>query len=160
MARIHFATVVTTILASALSAGCVIGTIEGSDPESRGSRRPHDGGVTSDDTSDPAPPPPEGDDAAPSPDDTAAPPPSDSGAPPPPKADSGTTPPPDTSPPPTLDYPAGPYGKTTGSVLPNLSWSGYRNGTGAWVTISLADYYDPTGSKGVRAVWLGLAAVW
>jgi hypothetical protein len=74
----------------------------------------------------------------------------------------GTTPPvlaiPD--PKPELTYPEGPYGKTAGSVIPNLSWEGYKNGTGDWGTISLLDYYDPDGSKGINAIKVNLAATW
>jgi hypothetical protein len=61
---------------------------------------------------------------------------------------------------PPLEYPAGPYGKTVGAVMPNLSWQGYRDGTGEWTTISLLDYYDPDGSRGIHAIKLGAAALW
>ncbi len=57
-------------------------------------------------------------------------------------------------------YPAGPYGKTRGAVIPNLSWEGYRNGTGDWTTITLGDYYDPDGSRGVTAIKVNLTAQW
>jgi hypothetical protein len=58
-----------------------------------------------------------------------------------------------------LVYPDGPYGKNTGDILPNLSWDGYRNGT-EWTTISMLDYYDPDGSKGVTAIKVNLTAQW
>jgi hypothetical protein len=64
----------------------------------------------------------------------------------------------DTAPP--LDYPTGPYGKKVGSVIANLRWDGYRDGTGAWTTISLLDYYDPDGSRGIRAIKIAAAALW
>lgn len=59
-----------------------------------------------------------------------------------------------------LEYPAGPYGKTVGATMPNISWEGYRDGTGEWTTISLLDYYDPDGSRGIRAIKVGAAALW
>ncbi len=64
----------------------------------------------------------------------------------------------DTAPP--LTYPVGPYGKTVGSVIPNLSWDGYRDGTGEWTKISLLDYYDPDGTRGIKALKIGGAALW
>jgi len=67
-------------------------------------------------------------------------------------------PPPD--PTPSADYPAGPYGKKVGDVIPNFSWKGYRNGVGDYTDIALLDYYDPDGKKGVRALKLNIAAVW
>ena len=59
-----------------------------------------------------------------------------------------------------LEYPAGPYGKAVGNVIPNLTWDGYRDGTGEWTKISLLDYYDPDGSRGIHAIKLGAAALW
>jgi hypothetical protein len=82
-------------------------------------------------------------------------PPDDSGDP-----GTDSTPPPDDTAPPTATYPAGPYGKTVGSVIANLSWKGYRNGTGAWGDIALLDYYDPDGTRGYRALKINLAALW
>lgn len=64
----------------------------------------------------------------------------------------------DTAPP--LEYPAGPYGKTVGSVIPNITWEGYRDGVGEWTTMSLLDYYDPDGSRGIHAIKVGAAALW
>jgi len=64
----------------------------------------------------------------------------------------------DTAPP--LTYPEGPWGKAVGSVIPNLSWMGYRDGTGEWTKISLLDYYDPDGSRGINAIKIGAAALW
>lgn len=64
----------------------------------------------------------------------------------------------DTAPP--LTYPEGPYGKAVGSVIPNLEWEGYRDGTGEWTKVSLLDYYDPDGSRGINAIKIGGAALW
>jgi hypothetical protein len=154
-----------------LLAACVTGEIEG--PVGGTTRRrdagPTSGGTTEypgDDLPDPA-----GDDPAPPPpedpvDSGTNPPPSsptDSGTAPAPPTDTGTmpAPPPDTAPPPaTGDYPSGPYGLSVGSVIPNLSLSGYRDGTGAWTTIKTSDYYDPTGSRGVKGLLITVSAAW
>jgi hypothetical protein len=50
-------------------------------------------------------------------------------------------------------YPAGPYGLAAGDVFPNATWQGERGGAGPVVPIAAADYYDPTGSKGIRGVY-------
>ena len=44
--------------------------------------------------------------------------------------------------------------------MPNITWDGYRDGTGEWTKISLLDYYDPDGSRGFRAIKIGAAALW
>jgi hypothetical protein len=72
--------------------------------------------------------------------------------------DTGT--PPDDAAPPPPTYPAGPFGKAVGSVVPNLCWSGYHEGTGSWTKICLGDYFDPDGSRGFNAIKVNLAAVW
>ena len=64
----------------------------------------------------------------------------------------------DTAPP--LTYPEGPYGKVVGATIPNLTWEGYRDGTGEWGPISLLDYYDPDGTRGFNAIKIGGAALW
>ncbi len=61
---------------------------------------------------------------------------------------------------PRPDYPAGPYGKTKGAIVQNFSWSGYRDGLVWDDRISLRDYYDPDGSRGIRAIRIMLGAVW
>lgn len=71
----------------------------------------------------------------------------------------------DTGPPPAPEYPAGPYGKTVGQTAPNLCFDGYRDGVagkekGEWTKICLGDYYDPDGTRGIRAIRLGGAALW
>ena len=148
-------------------AACVVGEIEG---PAGGTTKRRDSGAASGNT-DPA-----GDDLPdPPPDDQPAPPPpgdvdsgtapaTDSGAPPPPPAtDSGgaPSPPADTAPPPaTGDYPSGPYGLSVGSVIPNLSLNGYRGGTGTWGALKLAEYYDPTGSRGAKGLLITVSAAW
>ena len=126
-------------------------------PTTGGKNPKVDGGDPGDD---PAPPPPddpgEGDDAAPPPPpatDSGVRPEADGGAP-----DSGAVK--DATPPPTGDYPAGPYGYATGSTFPNVSFSGYRDGAGAWISIAMSDYYDPTGARGINALFLDVSASW
>jgi len=164
-------------IASALLAitACSVGTIEGPDNEQswrtkKDSGAPRPGDPPPED--DPAPPPPEdpgSPDAEPPPSDPPAG--TDSGAPPPP-SDGGSAPPvsdsspppadtsPPPTPPPTGAYPAGPYGFTTGSVFPNASVSGYRDGVGAWTTIKMADYYDPDGSRKINGILIAVSASW
>ena len=60
----------------------------------------------------------------------------------------------------TLDYPAAPYGKTVGATIPNLKYKGYRDGVGDWTDIAMLDYYDPDGSRGIKAIKIEMAAVW
>jgi len=58
-------------------------------------------------------------------------------------------------------YPAGPYGTTVGSVVdPSLSWKGYKDASGSSVTITIADYYDCDGTRGVNALLLDESATW
>lgn len=52
-----------------------------------------------------------------------------------------------------IAYPSGPYGLAEGDVFPNHSWMGYRHGKGDFIPIACSDYYDPTGAKGIRAVF-------
>lgn len=61
---------------------------------------------------------------------------------------------------PPLEYPPGPYGKAVGAVLPNVTWEGYKDGTGEWTKLSLLDYYDPDGTRGINAIKIGGAALW
>ena len=64
------------------------------------------------------------------------------------------------------DYPSGPYGTEEGSTLANVCFQGYRNPSkvshteASLQTIAFSDYYDPTGSKGVKLVLINTAAVW
>ncbi len=57
-------------------------------------------------------------------------------------------------------YPEGPYGKTAGSVLPQMSWDGYREGGGEWTKVDMLDYYDPKGEKGYKALLVEMSALW
>ncbi|HEY2516425.1 MAG TPA: hypothetical protein VGI39_36395, partial [Polyangiaceae bacterium] len=59
----------------------------------------------------------------------------------------------------TAAYPAGPYGFNVGDVIANSSFMGYRNGAGAWTSLQISDYYDPTGSRGIRALYVTLGEV-
>lgn len=57
-------------------------------------------------------------------------------------------------------YPAGPFGLKPGQVFPNLTLHGYRDGTGAWTAITLKDYFDPDGSRGINGIYLTVSAPW
>jgi len=62
---------------------------------------------------------------------------------------------------PALTYPEGPYGKVKGATIDNMSWEGYRDGTGEWTTISLLDYYNPDLDPArPKALKLEMAATW
>ena len=59
-----------------------------------------------------------------------------------------------------LAYPEAPYGKSANAVFPNVTFEGYREGTGAWTSLSMLDYFDPDDTKGVRALYIVVAAQW
>jgi hypothetical protein len=53
----------------------------------------------------------------------------------------------------TCSYPAGPYGVNQGHTLSSsLSWQGYRAQSDAVATVSVQDYFDCDGSRGIDAV--------
>lgn len=65
------------------------------------------------------------------------------------------------------DYPEGPYGTEEGDTIANLCFKGFRNPSSAasheetsLETIAFSDYYDPTGSKGLKQVLINTSAVW
>lgn len=69
----------------------------------------------------------------------------------------------------TLAYPAGnlpggKYGLGVGAVFPNIQFMGYKNGDNSdpanWVPMSMLDYYDPDGSRGVTGIYLVVGAQW
>lgn len=63
-------------------------------------------------------------------------------------------------------YPAGPYGTEVGSVVENYELLGWKApaaanyDVGAFETVSLADLYDPDGSKGIKLLFINSSAVW
>ncbi|MBK9001698.1 MAG: hypothetical protein IPM35_38745 [Myxococcales bacterium] len=58
-------------------------------------------------------------------------------------------------------YPSGPYGVSVGKVVdPKLSWQGYVKGSATPTTISISDYFDCDGTRGVNALFLSQAALW
>ncbi len=58
-------------------------------------------------------------------------------------------------------YPTGPFGTQVGSTLaPGLKWQGYRADSGQVEEISIQDYFDCDGAKGVNALLLIQAALW
>ncbi|MEZ4226629.1 MAG: redoxin domain-containing protein [Polyangiaceae bacterium] len=64
------------------------------------------------------------------------------------------------------EYPAGPYGTNTGSVMANFTFRGWKKPTEVaydetkFEDMSMADFYDPDGSKGVKVIMLNASAVW
>jgi hypothetical protein len=62
---------------------------------------------------------------------------------------------------PQCDYPTSNVGITIGATVSgNLSWQGYPEGSSQAATISIQDYYDCDGSKGVNAILLLNSATW
>jgi hypothetical protein len=63
-------------------------------------------------------------------------------------------------------YPAGPYGYTVGSVVPNVRFLGWRDPMGSGYDVakleemSFADLYDPDGSKGYDIILANSSAAW
>jgi hypothetical protein len=58
-------------------------------------------------------------------------------------------------------YPAGPYGNTPGTVIaPNMTWQGFKDGSAQAGPISIQDYYDCDGTKGINAILIISAAQW
>jgi hypothetical protein len=50
-------------------------------------------------------------------------------------------------------YPGGPYGVNVGNVVsPSLSWQGYPEKSSQIGTVSIKDYFDCDGSKGINAL--------
>lgn len=62
-------------------------------------------------------------------------------------------------------YPPGPYGRGLGAVIENLSFLGWRDPVAsgydpaALQTVSLAEFYDPTGTR-TKLIVLNASAVW
>lgn len=63
-------------------------------------------------------------------------------------------------------YPDPPYGTKQGAVIANQEWLGWHDpgqtgyDTSAFEKISLADYYDPSGARGIGHIVLTSTAVW
>lgn len=64
------------------------------------------------------------------------------------------------------DYPPPPYGTARLSVIPNFHFYGWRDPKGSnydlnkLELISMADYYDPDGSKGSKALLINVSGLW
>jgi hypothetical protein len=64
------------------------------------------------------------------------------------------------------DYPAGPYGTGEGSTLENFAFLGWRDPVAAGYDqtkleqVRLSEFYDPSGSKGIKLIWINASAVW
>ncbi len=61
---------------------------------------------------------------------------------------------------PAVAYPPGPYGGGLEATVPDLTFEGYHAGSDVWGTLSLRDYYDPDGAKGIRALVVVIVAEW
>lgn len=57
-------------------------------------------------------------------------------------------------------YPVGPYDVFAGATFPPLSLAGYPDGSTTWGSISMREYFDPDGTKGIRGVFVIVAAQW
>lgn len=58
-------------------------------------------------------------------------------------------------------YPAGPYGTDVGAVVdPSLAWQGYVDDAAQPTRVSVTDFFDCDGSRGVRALVLDESATW
>jgi hypothetical protein len=58
-------------------------------------------------------------------------------------------------------YPAGPYGKTMGSIVsPGYTWQGYLPGATSLSSLKASDLYDCDGTKGINAILFDEAALW
>lgn len=65
-----------------------------------------------------------------------------------------------------VEYPAGPYGTQVDSIMANFEFLGWKApaavgyDTSAIEKVSMADFYDPTGEKGIKVIMLNASAVW
>jgi hypothetical protein len=57
-------------------------------------------------------------------------------------------------------YPAGPYEAFAGYVFPPLSFDGYRDASPLWTKVSMREYFDGDGTKGIDGVVVIVAAEW
>jgi len=66
----------------------------------------------------------------------------------------------------SASYASGPFGTEEGDTLANACFKGFRNPAqsahdeSALETIAFSDFYDPTGSKGLKLVLIDTAAIW
>src|SRR6478752_4809742 len=64
------------------------------------------------------------------------------------------------------DYPAGPYGTGLHATLQNFAFLGWHDPVAAnygqtkLEEVRLSEFYDPTGTKGIKLIWLNASAVW
>ncbi|MFO0587537.1 MAG: hypothetical protein U0441_08360 [Polyangiaceae bacterium] len=58
-------------------------------------------------------------------------------------------------------YPNGPTGVNVGNIVSgNLAWQGFPEGAAALGSVSIQDYFDCDGSKGINAILIDSSAVW
>ncbi|MDF3065210.1 MAG: uncharacterized protein K0R38_811 [Polyangiaceae bacterium] len=64
------------------------------------------------------------------------------------------------------NYPAGPYGTGLGATLADYSFLGWHDPVAVdyddtkLEEVSLSEYYDPDGAKGIKLIWINASAVW
>lgn len=51
-------------------------------------------------------------------------------------------------------YPVGPYGLDALQIINNMTFMGFRDGGDPFTELSLSDYYDPDGAKGIKALFI------
>jgi hypothetical protein len=51
-------------------------------------------------------------------------------------------------------YPAGPYGLNALQIFNDMTFMGFRDGADPFTELSLIDYYDPDGAKGIKALYI------
>lgn len=51
-------------------------------------------------------------------------------------------------------YPAGPYGLNALQIINDITFMGFRDGGDPFTQLSLSDYYDPDGAKGIKALYI------
>ena len=54
------------------------------------------------------------------------------------------------------EYPAGPYGLGVQETIDNFTFMGFRDSGDPFTEIHLSDFYDPDGTKGIKALYITL----
>jgi hypothetical protein len=51
-------------------------------------------------------------------------------------------------------YPVGPYGLDELQIINDMTFMGFRDGADPFTQLSMSDYYDPDGAKGIKALYI------
>lgn len=65
-----------------------------------------------------------------------------------------------TTPPVECTYPTTGFSTQPGGVMPNHSWQGFVNESMEATEVTMADYHDCDGSKGINALLIDISATW